>query len=147
MDKPLQYLALARKAGIIELGEEPVGAITRSGRAALVIVAADASDHTWRRAQSFVAGTNQICLRISYTKDQLGMSIGRTSLAIAAIKDPAMALAFVTALEQPDKHRTVLQALERRTQRVQQRRKEEKAHLKNKQIGKRRRDPVAKKDN
>lgn len=146
MDKPLQYLALARKAGIIELGEEPVGAITRSGHAALVIVAADASDHTWRRAQSFVAGTNQICLRVPYTKDELGMSIGRTSLAIAAIKDPAMAFAFVTALAQPEKHRTVLQALERRTQRVLQRRKEEQAHLKNKQMGKRR-NPVAKKDN
>ena len=136
MDKPLQYLALARKAGIIELGEEPVGAITRSGHAALVIVAADASDHTWRRAQSFGAGTNQSCLRVPYTKDELGISIGRTSLAIAAIKDPAMALAFVTALEQPEKHRTVLQALESRTQRVRQRQQEAKAHEKNKRVGK-----------
>ena len=41
MDKALSYLALARKAGLIELGEEPVGAITRAGKAALVIVSSD----------------------------------------------------------------------------------------------------------
>ena len=146
MDKALNYLSLARKGGMAELGEEPVGAITRSGKGYLVIVASDASDHTWRRAQSFVAGTNQLCLRIPYTKDELGMSIGRTSLAIAAIKDPAMALSFVTALAQPEKHQAILQALKMRTKRVQQRRKEERSHLKNKQKGKRR-NPVAKKDN
>lgn len=146
MDKSLQYLALARKAGMIELGEEPVGAITRSVHAALVIVASDASDHTWRRAQSFVANTKQPCLRVPYTKDELGIAVGRTSLAIAALTDPAMALAFVNTLAQPDKHRDVLQALECRIQRVQQRRKEEKSHLKNKQMG-RRRKPVVKKDN
>ena len=32
MDKVLNYLALARKAGLCELGEEPVGAITRTGK-------------------------------------------------------------------------------------------------------------------
>ena len=30
MDKTLNLLALARKAGLAELGEEPVGAITRA---------------------------------------------------------------------------------------------------------------------
>ena len=29
MDKALNYLALAKKGRLIELGEEPVGAITR----------------------------------------------------------------------------------------------------------------------
>ena len=32
MDKALNYLALARKGGMAELGEEPVGAITRTGK-------------------------------------------------------------------------------------------------------------------
>ena len=82
MDRALNYLALARKAGLAELGEEPVGAITRAGKGYLVVVASDASDHTWRRAKSFVAGTNQQCLRVKFTKDELGFVIGRTSLAI-----------------------------------------------------------------
>ena len=146
MDKALNYLALARKAGRIELGEEPVGAITRAGRAALVVVASDASDHTWRRALSFVAGTNQQTLRVPFTKDAMGLAIGRTSLAIAAFTDPALALAFVKALEQPQKFAQVLEALETRTKRVQQRQKEAKAHQRNKQMGKASGSTRAKKD-
>lgn len=136
MDKALNYLALSRKAGKAELGEEPVNAATRNLHAALVIVAADASDHTWRRALSFVAGTNQQCLRVPFTKDQLGQAIGRTSLAIAAITDPALALAFVKALDTPEKYSPVIQALETRADRARQRQKEAKAHQRNKQMGK-----------
>ena len=71
MDKALNYLALARKGGRAELGEEPVGAITRTGKGYLVIVASDASDHTWRRAKSFVAGTEQQCVRVPFTKEEI----------------------------------------------------------------------------
>ena len=136
MDKALNYLALARKAGLIELGEEPVGAAARAQKARLVMVAQDAGDHTWRRAKSFVAGTNQLCLKIPYTKDEMGLAIGRTSLAIAAFTDPAMALAFVKALPQPEKYSEELASLEERAQRVRQRQKEAKAHVKNRQMGK-----------
>jgi ribosomal protein L7Ae-like RNA K-turn-binding protein len=136
MDRALNYLALGRKAGLIELGEEPVGAAARAQKARLVLVAQDAGDHTWRRAKSFVAGTNQLCLKVPYTKDELGMAIGRTSLAIAAFTDPAMALAFVKALPQPEKYSEELASLEERTRRVQQRQKEAKAHQRNKQTGK-----------
>ena len=131
-NKALNYMGLGRKAGLIELGEEPVGAAARAQHARLVIVASDASDHTWRRALSFVAGTDQLCIRVEFTKDQLGMAIGRTSLAIAAFTDPALALAFAKALGQPEKLRTVVESLEQRTKRVQQRRAEAKAHQRNK---------------
>lgn len=136
MDKALNYMGLARKAGLIELGEEPVGAAARAQHARLVVVAADASDHTWRRAQSYVAGTEQLCIRVAFTKDQLGQSIGRTSLAVAAFTDPALALAFVKALGQPEKYKAVLESLDKRTKRVLQRRAEQKAHLRNKKQGK-----------
>ena len=136
MDKALNYLALARKAGRIELGEEPVGSAARAQQAKLVVVAGDAGDHTWRRAKSFVAGTKQLCVRVPYTKDEIGQAIGRTSLAIASFTDPALALAFVKALPQPEKYAQELQALEQRTQRVRQRQQEAKAHLRNVQKGK-----------
>ena len=100
MDKALSYVALARKAGRIELGEEPVGNAAQAGKAKLILVASDAADHTWRRAQSFVSGTDQQCIRVAFTKDQLGQAIGRASLALAAFTDPAMALAFANSLEQ-----------------------------------------------
>jgi ribosomal protein L7Ae-like RNA K-turn-binding protein len=136
MDKALNYMALARKGGRIELGEEPVGAAARAQRARLVIVAADASDHTWRRALSFVANTAQQCIRVPFTKDELGMAIGRTSLAIAAFTDPALALAFVKALPQQDRYAQALADLSKRSQRVRQHRQEEKAHIRNKRTGK-----------
>ena len=140
MDKALNYLALARKAGRIELGEEPVGAAARAQKARLVVVAEDATDHTWRRAQSFVAGSEQICLRVPYNKDLLGQAVGRTALALAAFTDPAMALAFVKALGQPEKYAAAMESLEKRTKRIQQRQKEAKAHDKNKRMGKGKRE-------
>ena len=128
MDKALNYLALARKGGRIELGEEPVGAAARAKKARLIVVASDATDHTWRRARSFVAGSDQICLRVPFSKDQLGQAIGRTELALAAFTDPALALAFIKALGQPDRYKAELESLDRRAQRIQQRRQEAKAH-------------------
>ena len=136
VDKALNYLSLARKAGKIELGEEPVGGAARSQHARLVMVAKDASDHTWRRAKSFVAGTNQACIRLHYTKDELGAAIGRQELAIAALTDPAMALAFLKALPDPDKYTEAMENLDKRTKRIRQRRDEEKAHQRNRKLGK-----------
>ena len=136
MDKALNYLALARKAGLAELGEEPVGAITRAGKGYLVIVASDASDHTWRRAKSFVAGTEQCCIRLSFTKDEMGVAIGRTALAIAAITDVSLALALVKALEQPERHKDVIAVLTEKEQRLKQRKKEANAHKRNVRTGK-----------
>ena len=135
VDKALNYLALARKAGRVELGEEPVGAAARAQHARLVVVAQDATDHTWRRAKSFVAGTQQQCIKVPFTKDQLGMAVGRTSLALAAFTDPALALAFVKALESPETYQDVLESLQKRTQRIRQRQAEERAHQRNKRMG------------
>ena len=131
MEKALNYLSLARKAGRIELGEEPVGAAARAKKARLILVASDAGDHSWRRAKSFVAGTEQLCMKVPFTKDQLGEAIGRTSLAMAAFTDPAMALAFVKALGDPEKHKEALESLDRRTKRIRQRQQEEKNHQRN----------------
>ena len=136
MDRALNYLSLARKAGLAELGEEPVGAITRAGKGYLVIVASDASDHTWRRAKSFVAGTEQQCIKVSYTKDELGFVIGRTSLAIAAITDAAMAASLVKALPDVSKHTAVLAVLEEKAAKLKQRKAEAKAHQRNVRFGK-----------
>ncbi len=135
MSNALNYMALARKAGRIELGEEPVGAAARAQHARLVVVASDASDHTWRRAKSFVAETGQECIRVPFSKDQLGQAIGRSSLAIAAFTDPAPALAFVKALGADETCREVIESLEKRTKRVQQRQAEARAHQRNKKMG------------
>ena len=136
MDKALNYLALARKGGMAELGEEPVGAIARAGKAYVILVAGDASDHTWRRAKSYAAGTDQQCIRLGFTKEEMGFAIGRTSLAIAAITDVRLALALVTALGEPEKHKAVLEVLTAKAEKLKQRKAEAKAHQRNVRKGK-----------
>ena len=136
MDKVLNYIGLARKAGRAELGEEPVGAAARALHAHLIVVAGDASDHTWRRAKSYAAGTDQQCIRLPYSKDEVGMAIGRQELAIAAITDPALALSLVQALPQPEKFASVMAVLEEKVQRQRKRQAEAKAHQRNKKTGK-----------
>ena len=131
MDKILNYLALARKGGRAELGEEPVGAAARALKAHLIVVASDASDHTWRRAKSFAAGTDQQCVRLNVTKEELGFVVGRQSLAIAAITDAQLALAMVTALGEPEKHKAVLEVLTAKAEKAKKRQAEAKAHQRN----------------
>ena len=136
MDKALNYLALAKRGRLAELGEEPVGAITRTGKGYLVVVAKDASDHTWRRAKSFVAGTDQQCLSVPFTKEELGFVVGRTSLAIAAFTDVALALAFAKALPDQEKVKKEVEFLEAKAKKMRQRKKEADAHKKNVRFGK-----------
>ena len=134
--KVLNYLALARKGGRAELGEEPVGAVARALKAHLILVAGDASDHTWRRAKSFAAGTDQQCIRLGCTKEEMGFVVGRQSLAIAAITDVQLALALVNALGQPEKYKAVLDVLSTKAEKAKQRQAEAKAHQRNVRKGK-----------
>ena len=136
MTKGLNYRALARKALLCEAGEEPVGAAARAGKAYLVVVASDASDHTWRRAKSYVAGTDQQCIRLEANKDEMGFHVGRSSLAIAAITDPALALAMVQALGAPEKYADAIAVLSAKAEKAKKRRAEAKAHARNVRTGK-----------
>ena len=136
MDKALNFLALARKAGLAELGEEPVGGAARAGKAYVIAVASNASDHTWRRAKAYAAGTQQQCVRLPYTKDQMGFAIGRESLAIAAITDCPMALALVQSLPAQEQYAEAVAVLTEKVQKQKQRKKEAQAHKKNVRFGK-----------
>ena len=135
-NKALNYLALAKKGRLAELGEEPVGAISRTGKAYVILVAGDASDHTWRRAKSYAAGTEQQVVRLSCTKEEMGFVVGRTSLAIAAITDPQLALALVTALGEPEKYKQAIDVLTQKATKAKKRQAEAKAHQKNIRMGK-----------
>lgn len=136
MNKSLGLLSISRKGGNIVLGEEQVGAQARASRARLVILASDAGGHTVRRAKSFVAGTAQPLVTVPFTKDELGDALGTTSCAIAAITDVRLAQAFVKTLGEPEKNAALLEDLDTRVKRVEQRRAEEKAHRRNVRFGK-----------
>ena len=136
MNKAMNYLGLARRGGLAELGEEPVGAIARAGKAYVILVAGDASDHTWRRAKSYAAGTDQQCIRLSCTKDEMGQAVGRASLAIAAVTDVQLALALVKALDQPEQYKEALEVLTAKAEKAKKRQAEAKAHKRNVRLGK-----------
>ena len=136
MNKALNYLGLARRGGLAELGEEPVGAIARAGKAYVILVAGDASDHTWRRAKSYAAGTDQQCIRLKCSKDEMGLAVGRTSLAIAAVTDVQLALALVNALGEPEAYKDALEVLTQKAAKAKKRAAESKAHKRNVRMGK-----------
>ncbi|MGM9557529.1 MAG: L7Ae/L30e/S12e/Gadd45 family ribosomal protein [Oscillospiraceae bacterium] len=135
-DKALGLLGLARKARYVELGEEPAGASCRSQKARLLLVASDAGEHTVRRARSYCRSGKPVCIQAPFTKSALGGALGVSVCAICAVTDPALALAFVQALGEPERYEAALDELTRQTARVTKRRQEEKAHRNNIKHGK-----------
>ena len=91
---------------------------------------------TWRRAKSYAAGTEQQVVRVDCTKEEMGFVVGRTSLAIAAITDPQLALALVTALGEPEKYKQAIEVLTQKATKAKKRQAEAKAHQKNLRMGK-----------
>ena len=99
-DKAANYLGLMRKAGRIALGEHDAGAAARAGKACLLLLAQDASDNARKRAEGFAHAVQAPLL--PYTKQALSDRLGKTGCAIAAVTDPGLAKAFVSALAQAD---------------------------------------------
>ena len=85
MDNVLHLLGIARKAGRVEVGEEPVGASARARQARLILVASDAADNSARRAAHFAQAGKAPWFRVPYTKGELGGTVGRASCAMLAL--------------------------------------------------------------
>ena len=97
-DASLRYLCMARKAGRLELGEEPVKAACLSGRARLVLLARDAAEHTRRRCTRYAAPR----CALPYDKTRLGQALGRGSCAVLAVTDPGFAAVIQKTLAASD---------------------------------------------
>jgi len=139
MSRALNYLALARKAGLIELGEENTGAAIRGGKARLALLANDASDNARRRAEGFLHGRDVSFLRVPFSKEEISEKTGKAGCSMAAFTDVGLALSFARALsEEGTACADTVEALEKAQARAQQRRREAKAHQENKRFGKRR---------
>ena len=67
-DPILHLLGLAKKAGRLEVGEEPVGALCRARQTKLVLLAADAAPNTSRRAAHFGQAGNVLWLALPFSK-------------------------------------------------------------------------------
>ena len=133
MDKLLNLIGLAKKAGKLEAGEEPVGAAARARHARLILIASDAADNTRRRAKHFGDAGECICLEIPATKDELGRALGRTSCAMAALTDVGFAEAAAKKLAEADEahYGEAARRLAIKAQRAAERRAELRQHEKN----------------
>lgn len=138
-DPVVHLLGLARKAGRLEIGEEPVGAACRARRAKLVLLAGDAAPNTCRRAAHFGQAGSVLFLTLPQTKAELGAALGRASCAMLALTDAgfAGALAKQLARTDPEKYSAAAEALDAKAQKVLQRQKEQRQHEKNLRQGKR----------
>lgn len=138
-DPVLHLLGLAKKAGRLEIGEEPVGAACRARQAKLLLLAADAAPNTRRRAAHFGETGNVLWLETPFDKGELGLILGRSSCAMLALTDAGFSAAVVEKLaaRDPDKYGPAARQLRQKADRVLQRQKEQRQHEKNLRQGKR----------
>ena len=140
MNNMLSMLGLAKKAGRLEIGEEPVGAAARARDARLILLASDAADNTLRRARHFAEAGACLLTQIPATKDELGSAVGRTSCAMLAITDIGFADAVAKKLAALDeaKYGALSEKLSVKAARAAERKKEQARHDKNVRTGKKR---------
>lgn len=136
-DPILHLLGLAKKAGKLEIGEEPVGAVCRSRHARVVLLASDAAPNTCRRAAHFGEAGNVLWLQLPHTKEELGFLLGRKSCAMVAVTDFGIAAAIGEKLALlNERYAPAAQQLREKADRAQQRQKEKRQHEKNLAMGK-----------
>ncbi|WP_130870427.1 L7Ae/L30e/S12e/Gadd45 family ribosomal protein [Intestinimonas massiliensis (ex Afouda et al. 2020)] len=133
MDSILHLLGIARKAGRVEVGEEPVGAAARAHQAKLILTAADGADNSLRRAAHFAEAGKVPVLPTPYTKGELGGTVGRSACTMLALTDIGLAAAIAEKLAAADPDRCAAAAEELKTAagKALQRQKERRAHEKN----------------
>ena len=137
-DPILHLIGLAKKAGRLEIGEEPVGAVCRARQAKLILVAGDAAANTCRRAAHFGEAGNVLWLSLPHTKDEIGFTLGRSSVAMLALTDIGFAASLVKKLSaaNPEKYAAASAALDTKATKALQRQKEQRQHEKNLRQGK-----------
>ena len=140
MSKALNYLGLARKAGLLETGEENTGIAVRSGKARLVILAQDASGNARRRAEGYVSMTKVPLVTVPFTKLDISAATGKNGCSMAAIMDIGLAASFASGLEKEfgEDFSELSQEMEQRMQKAKQRKSEARAHERNRKTGNRR---------
>ena len=133
MDSVLRLLGVARKAGRVEVGEEPVGAAARAHQAKVILTAADGADNSIRRAAHFAEAGKIQALPTPYTKGELGGAVGRSACTMLALTDIGLAAAIAERLAQADPERcgSVAEELKLQAGKALQRQKERRAHEKN----------------
>ena len=135
-----RLLGIAKKAGLLEIGDESVGHAARIGKAKVIMSACDASDGSKRRAHGYAQAYGAIHLILPSSKEELAAVIGRGSPGMLALLDAGLASKYVSqlALDDAAQYGVAASLLAEKAERALRRRAEARAHLRNKRTGKRR---------
>ena len=135
MDNVLHMIGMAKRAGKLEIGEEPVGTACRMKACRLILVAGDAADNTLRRISHFAETGQCLWASIPYTKEELGKVAGRNVCALVAVTEIGMAGAIANLLAQKDSEQygPIAEKLAVKAQRAMQRRQEQRSQEKREQ--------------
>ena len=101
-DSALSLLGLALRGGNLAVGEEPVREACKTGRAWLVLTAADAAQNSADRAVRAAETAGVPWVRLFWDKESLGGALGRKLCAVAALTDRGLAGALAEKLIQTD---------------------------------------------
>ncbi len=97
-NKVLNLIGLAQKAGKIASGEFMTEKAVKTGRAALVILAGDASDNTKKKFKN-MCEFYKVPIRLYSEKDYLGHAIGKEFRASLAVTDEGLAQAIMKKMD------------------------------------------------
>lgn len=96
----LQLLGIARRAGRVTSGTDPIRSALRRGEAALLVVARDAGENARDRVLPS-ARTRGVTVVTCGTRETLGGAIGRGPTPAVAVTDRGLAEAFLARLPDP----------------------------------------------
>ena len=91
MDKAAQYLGLARKGGMLAVGEEGSGTAIAAGKGRLLMLAADASPNAQKRAAGFLYGHRAPLQTLPWTKAELSAMLGKRGCSMLCFTDLPLA--------------------------------------------------------
>ena len=98
MNKALQLLSLAQRAGKVVSGEFKTEEAVKTGQASLVILASDASDNTKKKFTN-MCNFYEVPMLIYSDKEELGHFIGKEFRASVAVTDDGLANKIIAETE------------------------------------------------
>ena len=101
MNKALSMIGIATKAGKTQTGEFSTEKAVKEGKAALVIVARDASDNTKKKFRN-MCQYYQVTMREFADKNSLGAACGKEFRASLAITDAGLGDAVIRHIDSYD---------------------------------------------
>lgn len=93
MNKLLNLLGIARKAGALTLGFTATAQAVKGGRLTLVLLSTDTSPHTKEKIER-LCRQQEIRLYYATKQEELGRALGKETLAVVGVLAPELAKAI-----------------------------------------------------